>query len=448
MVFVRHILIMSEFTLFDSNRFAKRRMRLATLTNTRWIAVLGQSLALLVVAGYFQFPFPVTVSFCLIALSGILNLVLIWLYPANKRLSPLSVASVLAFDIAQLSALLYLTGGLENPFSVLLIAPVIISAATLPLLYTGVLGGSVVFFSTLLAFQHMPLPWYPERSLYIPPIFIAGVWGAVLTSVAFTAFYIYRVASEARSLADALAETELVLQRETHLTALDGLAAAAAHELGTPLATISLVVKEMDNATNADHPLKEDIALLRGQADRCREILSRIATLNSGDEAPISQLNMRALLEEIAAPHREFGVEIRTGGDHDLLDHLIVNRSPAINYGLGNFVENAVDFAHSEVLVTVERAAANIRVTVMDDGPGFAPEQLEKLGEPDVVATRGAQRSRAGSEGLGLGIFIAKTLLERSGARIVFKSGEKPLMGACVQITWPKASIESSAGGF
>lgn len=426
-------------------RFERRRLRMSTLTNTRWIAVFGQSAAVIVVAAWLGFAFPVVACFVLIAVSAALNLVLTWYFPANQRLDPLAVFVVLAFDIAQLAALLFLTGGLENPFSVLLIVPVIISAATLPAFYTAILGLVVVIAASILVFTHLPLPWYAEVPLDVPFIFVAGMWASVLSSVAFTAFYVYRVADEARSLADALSATELVLQREQHLSALDGLAAATAHELGTPLATISLVSKEMDRATTADDPLKEDVRLLRAQADRCREILSRLSTLNTTSEDMMSYLSVREMIEEVVSPHREFGVEIMTTFEgHGSLEP-VLRRNAGIVHGLGNLVENAVDFARNEVRIALDWSDHYVHIEIVDDGPGFPTDQLERLGEPDLGATRSVMRSRRGGPGLGLGIFIAKTLLERSGATMHFRNAGQPQAGACVTIDWPRSSIDASS---
>ncbi|MEM9999869.1 MAG: ActS/PrrB/RegB family redox-sensitive histidine kinase [Pseudomonadota bacterium] len=428
----------TDLVVRGSNR--NSGLRLSTMTNTRWLAILGQGIAILVVAGYFKFPFPVLACTFLLGMSALLNLVMIWLFPANQRLGPASVMMILVFDVVQLAALLYLTGGLENPFSVLMIVHVVISAATLPVLYTSAICVLVAIAASLLALWHLPLPWFPEQQLDVPLIFVLGMWAAVLSSVVFSAFYIHRVAEEARSLADALNEAELVLQREQHLSAIDGLAAAAAHELGTPLATISLVAKEMDLATAEDHDLKEDVRLLRGQADRCREILSRIATLNTSSEAPISQLTLTEMLEEIVAPHRELGVaiDVMANGEGDMP---VFVRNPGILYGLGNLAENAVDFAKSKVVITCRWNADIVRVEISDDGPGYGVDQLERLGEPDVTTAKGPERARKGSDGLGLGIFIAKTLLERTGARLQFTNGGTGGPGANARVEWPMSSI-------
>ncbi len=427
----------------ETDRRERRQLRAATLTNTRWIAVFGQSAAVTLVAAVLGFPFPVVSCFVLIAFSALLNIILAWRLPANQRLEPGSVAAVLAFDILQLAALLFLTGGLQNPFSFLLIVPVVISAATLSASLTAGLGVLVGVAASTLVLWHLPLPWHAGEDIEIPFIFVAGMWCAVISTVAFTAFYVFRVADEARELVDALAETELVLQREQHLSALDGLAAAAAHELGTPLATISLVAKEMDRALPNDDPLKEDVVLLRTQADRCREILGRITTLNTSAEAPIAFMTLREMVEDVSAPHREFGVEITAQVLQAEGSEPIFRRNPGILFGLGNIVENAVDFAKGHVDVNLSWSSEAIRIAIVDDGPGFASEQVEKLGEPDLRATRGAMRERKGGSGLGLGIFIAKTLLERSGARVRFANAGQPGKGAEVVVSWRRSSVEA-----
>src|SRR5690606_9118602 len=207
----------------------------------------------------------------LIALSAWLNLFLAFRYPATHRLPPSAALAILLFDALQLAGLLYMTGGLTNPFSLLMTVPVVISATSLPARGTLLLGMIVVGLASLLAFYHLPLPWFPGTTLAMPIIYVAGMWMAVISSIAFTAIYAYRVAEEARLLANALSATELVLQREQHLSALDGLAAAAAHELGTPLATIALVAKEMERALADDSRFREDVVLLRTQSQRCRD---------------------------------------------------------------------------------------------------------------------------------------------------------------------------------
>ncbi|ESW69247.1 ATPase [Mesorhizobium sp. LSJC285A00] len=411
-----------------------QRLRLNTLIRLRWLAIVGQSLAVLVVAYGLKFPLPVSLCFALVACSAWLNLVLTFRYPAAHRLTPFSAFFILTFDSLQLAGLLFLTGGLTNPFSVLMTVPVVISAASLPLRLTAVLGALVMAAATLLVFFHQPLPWYEGAPLPMPFIYVAGIWMAVFSSIAFTAIYAFRVAEEARLLANALAATELVLQREQHLSALDGLAAAAAHELGTPLATIALVSKEMEKALGNDPKYGEDVKLLRSQSERCREILKRLTSLSSEGEAHLSRLPLTSLVEEVTAPHRDFGISIKLRPGERVGPEPVGRRNPGVIYGLGNLVENAVDFARNSVTVRWSWDELDVTFSIIDDGPGFPPEIIDRIGEP-YMSTR--QGNEAGG-GLGLGLFIAKTLLERSGATLDFRNSSELGEGAIVQISWPR----------
>jgi two-component system sensor histidine kinase RegB len=229
---------MTVFPPFLEDQSLRHRLRLQTLTRLRWLAVAGQSLAVVIIAHGYGFEFPEALCFALIACSAWLNVFLSVRFPAAHRLPPLGAMAVLSFDVLQLSGLLFMTGGLANPFSVLLCVPVIISSASQPVRHTVGLGALSVAAVTLLAFYSLPLPWYPDSDFEVPFLLIAGAWIAIVSTTVFAAVYAYQVSAEATQLADALVATELVLQREQHISALDGLAAAAAHELGTPLATI------------------------------------------------------------------------------------------------------------------------------------------------------------------------------------------------------------------
>jgi len=413
------------------------QLRLTTLIRLRWMAIVGQSAAVIVVAYVLHFPVPVSLCFALIACAAWLNLFLAFRYPATQRLGPGAAFAILIFDALQLAGLLYVTGGLTNPFSVLMAVPVVISATSLSLRLTILLGAVTIGAATLLAFLHYPLPWFPDSELPMPFIYVAGMWMAVVSSIAFTGLYAWRVAEEARLLATALSATELVLQREQHLSALDGLAAAAAHELGTPLATIALVAKEMQRALGEDPRYSEDVTLLRSQSERCREILKRLTSLSSEGEAHMARLPITSLIEEVTAPHRDFGIAIKLEPGERVGAEPVARRNPGVLYGLGNIVENAVDFAREQVIVRWRWNDDLVSIDVIDDGQGFPPEILDRIGEP-YMTTRHASEEGGG---LGLGLFIAKTLIERSGATIRFANGAKPGMGATVGIVWPRNSF-------
>jgi two-component system, sensor histidine kinase RegB len=275
----------------------------------------------------------------------------------------------------------------------------------------------------------------------MPFVYTAGMWVAVVSSILFTAVYAYRVAQEARLLANALAATELVLQREQHLSALDGLAAAAAHELGTPLATIALVAREMEKALGSDPRFREDVTLLRSQSERCREILKRLTSLSTEGELHIARLPLTSLVEEVAAPHRDFGIAIELEAGEQAGPEPVGRRNPGVIYGLGNLVENAVDFAKSKVTVRWRWDEARIVISVIDDGPGFPPDIIDRIGEPYMSTRQGVEPGG----GLGLGLFIAKTLLERSGATMRFTNSLVPGEGATVEVSWPRETFLNPA---
>ena len=424
--------------------FSSRSVRLDTLVRLRWLAVAGQTAAVLVVAFGLGFELPIALCFALIVLSAVVNLILRIRYPASLRLANTPATALLGYDVLQLAGLLFLTGGLENPFAILLLVPVIVSATTLAPRPTFLLGAIVVAFATVLGLVHWPLPWYANQQLPLPLVYVVGVWLALVSACVFTGVYAFRVAEEARQLAEALAATERVLAREQHLSQLDGLAAAAAHELGTPLSTISVIVKELELALEANSPHIDDVRLLREQSQRCRDILAKLSELSTGE--PFDRVPLAALIEEVVAPHRNFGIAIDVALQHDS-GWPMGARNPAILYGLGNLLENAVDFAQGRVEVTADWSDEEVVVTISDDGPGFAPEVMDRIGDPYVRSSK-RRRMNAGSEttGLGLGFFIAKTLLERSGATVDFENRAYPDRGAVIRVHWNRSDFERPLG--
>jgi two-component system, sensor histidine kinase RegB len=421
----------------------RRNVRLDTLLRLRWFAIIGQTTAVLVVHYGLEFPLPIWACLAVIALSAWLNIALRVRFSLTQRLEPERAAWLLAFDIAELAVLLFLTGGLQNPFAFLFLAPVLLSATALPPRITLILGGFAMLCATVLVFAHYPLPWDAEDPLELPWIYLLGVWLSILLAIGFIGVYAWQITEEGRQLAEALAATELVLAREQHLSQLDGLAAAAAHELGTPLSTISVIAKELERAFDADSPHVEDVRLLREQANRCRAILSKLSELSTGE--PFDRMPLPALIEEVVAPHRNFGVSIDVSLAREPSPPMGA-RNPAILYGLGNLLENAVDFAQDRVEVTADWSSKDVAVTISDDGPGFAPEILDRIGEPYVRSSR-RRRMNGGGEtvGLGLGFFIAKTLLERSGATVDFENRAYPDRGAVIRVHWGRDEFERPA---
>ena len=422
----------------------RRNVRLDTLVRLRWLAIIGQTTAVLVVFYGLDFDLPIYACLAAIALAAWLNVALRLRFHMTQRLEPDRAAWLLAFDIAELAVLLFLTGGLQNPFAFMFLGPVLLSATALPPRFTLLLGGFAVACATMLMFAHYPLPWDSDDPLQLPPIYMMGVWLCILLAIGFIGVYAWQITEESRQLSDALAATELVLAREQHLSQLDGLAAAAAHELGTPLSTISVIAKELERAIAPDAPHGDDVRLLREQATRCRHILAKLTELEAGGE-PFDRMPLTALIEEVVAPHRNFGVTIDVTTPNGVGTPPVGARNPAILYGLGNLLENAVDFARDRVVVDARWNEETVGVTISDDGPGFAPEILARMGEPYITARRHPQNDIGDeSAGLGLGFFIAKTLLERSGATLSFQNRPLPERGAVISLYWSRSDFEQS----
>lgn len=424
-----------------------RRLRLDTLVRLRWLAICGQLTTIVLVHFGIGFTLPIEACLIVISLSVFLNISLRARYPVSVRLEDSTAAVLLGYDILELAALLYLTGGLQNPFSLLFLAPVMISATALSPLRTLMLGVLAIGAASFLAKFHLPLPWYPGQSVNLPLLYVGGVWLAILLGLAFIGVFAWRVAEEARQLSEALTATELVLAREQHLSQIDGLAAAAAHELGTPLATIALVAGELERMVPKESAWREDIVLLQEQAGRCRSILSKIASLGDEKAGPLHRMTLSHLIEDITAPQRAFGIKVSVVTDGSEPEPEC-DRSPGILYGLGNLIDNAMDFAESSVVVTAAWTQEIVSISIRDDGPGFAPEVLGRLGEP-YISSRGALRGRAGGQagrgGLGLGLFIAKTLLERSGAGFTAHNAQQGPGGAVVSLAWQRSVFEGRA---
>ena len=438
-------------------RAGDSRLRLQTIVRLRWLAVLGQSLTVIGAYWVLGMDLPIGGCFAVIALSAWLNVALRIRFPASQRLQSHYAFIMLGYDIIQLAALLYLTGGLENPFAFLLIAPVTVSASTLPLRITVALGVLAIGTASLLTTYHFPLPWFHGSQLNLPLPYVLGVWAAVVSGILFIGFYSWRTAEEGRRMAEALAAAEMVLAREQKLSALDGLAAAAAHGLGTPLATIAVATKELLHDAKKTDRHYDDLLLLRAQAERCREILKELAGRGEELDIIVSRMPVSHLIEEVVEPHRLVAVpiEVTTGPRQglepksDAAREPVTQRNPGVLYGLGNLVENAVDFAANKVEVDASWTQDEVRIVIADDGEGFPPNVLEQLGEPFVTTRPGPSWGEEHPDehvGMGLGFFIAKTLLERSGARLELANRTGPEAGAVVTVIWPRGRFEKAPG--
>jgi two-component system sensor histidine kinase RegB len=434
-------------------------IRLRTLILLRWVAIVGQLTAITVAQRMYHIELELGLCYLAVGVSVIGNLIAIFVFPENKRLSETENFLTVLFDLLQLSFLLYLTGGLHNPFALLLLGPVTISASVMTLRSTILIGGTAIILVTLLAEFHLPLRTEQGFILRIPDIFVFGNWAAIIIATLFMGAYSRRISSEMHSMSDALTATQMALAREQKLTDLGGVIAAAAHELGTPLATIKLTSAELMEELSDRPELYEDAALIRQQADRCRDILRDMGRAGK-DDLHLRQAPLTTVIHEAAEPHMHRGKAIHfeetpgPGGGYAMPSIL---RMPEVIHGLRNLIQNAVDFARANVWVEAMWTEDVISVRIIDDGKGFPPHLIGRIGDPFVRLRRTEtdRKARPEYEGMGLGLFIAKTLLERSGAELSFANGADPYQtlykqkgrrGAIVEVVWPREKIDAQEG--
>lgn len=421
---------------------ARGRARLATLMTLRWLAIGGQTLAILIVHFGFGFNLPLALCLAAIAASAWLNVFLSFIALGPQLLKGWEAALQLAFDVCQLALLLILTGGLSNPFLLFLIAPVTVAASSLKAHYTVMIAFLAIVLAAFMPLVSNDLPWREGANLALPTLFEAGHFAALCIGIVFFALSAQRVNDDEARMVRALDAASVVMAREQRLSALGAMAAMTAHELGTPLATIHLVSKELLGSVAETSPQYEDARLLAEQAERCRTILQKLSQAREANDIIHARMPVSALVEEAAAPHKGLGVGVQVtyeagpGGERKVP---IIRRSPEILHALGAFIENAVSFADSEVRVFASWTDRQFIVTIRDDGPGFAPEVMPKLGEP-YVSERG--EAQLGGGDMGLGFFIAKTLIEQTGGRVATRNRASPSRGAIVQAIWPRTELE------
>jgi two-component system sensor histidine kinase RegB len=402
-----------------------------SLVALRWISITGQLAVILL--GYYSLKVTLPLEACLatVAAGLVLNVAATLHRRIRRRLLTHEAALYFAFDILQLALLMFLTGGLDNPFAIFLITPVAMAASMLRFWAVLALALLTLFCLVLNALWHLPLPW-PYGSLNLPTLY---GWAMCLTlslAAGFIAAYSWSVAREGRRMRRALNATQFELAAANQMTAMGALAAAVAHELGTPLATISLVSKELLRDLDRDDEMRGDVELLVSQADRCRQVLADFARKPSAEGGePYRSLPLLALVDEAAAPHSLLGIALNVTAPQDGAGLLMVRRRPELVHGLGNFVQNAFQFARSAVNVTLHVDGEKVSIIIEDDGPGFTAGLLTRIGEPYI-----STRDQAGAGHMGLGIFIAKTLLERTGARLNFTNRREG--GARIMVTWPR----------
>lgn len=413
------------------------RTRLRTFITLRWLAVAGQSAAVLLVYFGLGFQLPLALCLAIIAASAWLNVFLSFAFPSQRLTRSWEAALQLGFDTVQLALLIGATGGLSNPFLLLLLAPVTVAALSLSMLWASLVAILALVLAALMPLMSLPLPWTEAGGTHLPILFQWGQFAALAVGTVFFTVSAGRVSQDEARLVRALDAASVVMAREQKLSALGAMSAMTAHELGTPLATIHLVAKELVQEMASDDPKAEDLRLIADQADRCRTILSAIREAREASDIVHARTPLDVMVEEAAAPMKGLGVSVSVRaapGERGDPRAPVIERSPEILHALGAFIENAVSFAASRVEATANWTDDQVIITIMDDGPGFSAEVLPKLGEP-YISDR--SEARLGGGDMGLGFFIAKTLIERTGGRVAPRNRTPPATGAVVQAVWP-----------
>ena len=410
-----------------------------TLTILRYIAIFGQFFAINIVYFYLGLPFPIEASYAVISAGFITNLYLQFKIKINQ-LKDLYASIFLVFDLIQLSILLYLTGGIFNPFCFLLIIPAIVSSTFLSMGTTIILGIITSVLLLVISFIHLPLPGEDMNLLHFPNFYKIGIVISIFIGLIFLSYFGIRFAGETKKRSEALNKLQEVISKEYELESLGGQAAAAAHSLGTPLATISVVAKELKKEIGSNTELSKDVDLLISQTKRCSEILKQISKKQIEEDIFLSSIKFEDLLEEIISSFKETSskeISLSVAKDENKIS---IQRTPEIIYGLRNFIGNAVKFSKSKVKINLFSDKNLIEIKINDDGPGIPEDIIKKIGEPYI---KSKSKELSSNSGLGLGTFLGKTLLERQNAKLSFKRNSD-LGGALISITWNPKSFSNS----
>ncbi len=402
-----------------------------TLVILRWIALFGQLFSINLVFFFLDLNFPILLCHIIIFV-GVLSNIFLQFGIKATLLKDFYSSSFLMYDVIQLSFLLFLTGGIFNPFAILLIVPTIVSSTFLSMGSTIILGTLTILLLFILTFFHLPLPGMEEYILSFPNYYVTGILISLIIGLIFLSYFGIRFAGETKKRSDALNKLQQVLAKEYELESLGGQAAAAAHSLGTPLATISVVSKELRKEVGDNSKLTKDIDLLISQTKRCSEILKNISQKKIISDEFLSSMSFEDLLEEIIKSFKESSeknIKLNTEKDINKID---IKKNPELVYGLRNFIGNAVKFSNNNILISVISDNINLYILIEDDGPGFPEDIIQALGEPYIKSKSKLSQNNAG---LGLGTFLGKTLLERQSANISFENSGS-LSGARVKIKW------------
>ena len=423
---------LSDLFKSEENLYLEKK----TLIFLRWIAIIGQLIAILTVYFAFNFKLPILICLLIVFLGALTNIYLQLWFNKKNDLSTLDSTIFLFYDLFQLAILIFLTGGIKNPFLIFLIVPSIISSTLLTLKNTLVLVISTVIFLIFLSFFHLPLPHPGYLHFHVPDYYLYTVPLAVLIALIFLTYFGARFGLESRQRSAALKELELVLAKEHELESIGLQAAAAVHSLGTPLSTITVIAKELNKESQKNKKNEKDTELLLSQAKRCSEILKKISQAQIEDDKFISEVTIRNLLIEITRSFQEISEKNIILNLDKAKEEVLIDRSVEVTYGIRNFIGNAVKYSKNKINIDLETNSNTTKISISDDGPGFPDDISKKIGQPYIVTRSKELGSKAG---LGLGTFIGKTLLERKKASLNFLNLKKE--GALVTITWKNSDI-------
>ena len=410
-----------------------------TLVTLRWIAIIGQLIAINFVYYYLKLELPI-VAVHTIALVGLITNLILQFKIKENQLKDLYSGFFLIYDLFQLTFLLYLTGGISNPFSFLMIVPSIVSSTFLSMGTTIILGTLTIALLFFLKNYHEILPGLDAYRFSFPEYYLEGILISIIIGLIFLSYFGIRFSGETKKRSEALEKLQQVMAREYQLDSLGGLAAAAAHSLGTPLATISVVAKELKKEIGDESKHTKDLELLVSQSKRCSDILRRISRKEIEDDQFINIIKVEDLLEEIIISFKETSdIKINLISDEDK-NKINIKRAPELVYGLRNFIGNAVKFSKSSVKIDLRSDDKTVEIKINDDGPGIPEDIIEKIGEPYI---KSKSKELGLNSGLGLGTFLGKTLLERKNAKLLFRSNGE-LGGGLVIISWRPEDFTTS----
>ena len=411
----------------------------STYINLRWIGIIGQFLTINIVYFIFKFQFNIYLTNLIVILGVTSNLILVYFYQKNILSNRASFIFLLA-DILQLGSLIYLTGGILNPFSIFLIIPSVFSSSNLDLKASLTLICLTILSIILLTFYHIELTYPGTNKILVNNFYYYAIPTSLIIALIFLNYFAITFGKESILRKEALDKLEQVIAKEHELVSLGGQAAAAAHSLNTPLSTIKVISQDMYKQFKDQKDIKKDIELLVSQVERCGQILKKLSLNPSQEDDFINQeLSISEYVSEIIKSFREISDKQFIINLSQDANSFKISKIIEIIYGIRNFIGNANKFAKKKIYVSVKSNNETTEISIEDDGDGYPKDILGKIGEPYIKSSSNKDNNKSG---LGLGIFIGKTLLERNKAKVICRNS-KTRLGAEVIISWKNTFLKN-----